>query len=134
MHSFNLNLISPEKKYYEGEVDMVVVPGEDGDFSVLLDHCPIITYIRPGKIEIISKENKIIYFVGRGFVKVLDNNCLVMVDYIKELKDLNYKDAENNLKEVQAKIQNDNIDEKLKQELIEYKKILEEEILISTDK
>ena len=32
----------------------------------------------------------------------------------------NYKDAENNLKEVQAKIQNDNIDEKLKQELIEY--------------
>ena len=57
-----------------------------------------------------------------------------MVDYIKELKDLNYKDAENNLKEVQAKIQNDNIDEKLKQELIEYKKILEEEILISTDK
>ena len=71
---------------------MVVLPGEEGDFSVLSEHAPIITYLRPGKITIIEEKNKEhIYFVGSGFVKVENNNCQVLVDYIKKSNDFDLK-------------------------------------------
>ena len=87
-HHLSLQLVSPNQDFFEGIIDMVVLPGEDGDFSVLPEHAPIITYLRPGKITIIEEKNKEhIYFVGSGFVKVEKNNCQVLVDYIKKSSD-----------------------------------------------
>ena len=51
------DLISPEKSIFSSEVDMVVVPGIEGDFGVLPEHCPLISELRPGEIEIF-KDNK----------------------------------------------------------------------------
>ena len=68
---------------------MVVLPGEEGDFSVLVDHAPIITYLRPGRITIKSEKGKqLTYFVASGFVKINENNCQVLVDYVNKKSDL----------------------------------------------
>ena len=94
MNNLSLQLISPDKEYFAGIVEMVVLPGENGDFSVLPDHAPIITYLRPGKISIIVERGKeLSYFVASGFVKVDNNNCHVLVDYIKSESDLNESDC-----------------------------------------
>ena len=53
MSELKLQLVSPDQDYFVGNVDMVVIPGEDGDFSVLAEHAPIIIYLRPGKLTII---------------------------------------------------------------------------------
>ena len=83
MSNLSLQLVSPDKNYFVGTIDMVVMPGEDGDFSVLPDHAPIITYLRPGRATIVEEHKEHTYFVGSGFIKVENNNCQVLVDYIK---------------------------------------------------
>ena len=128
MNSLFIELVSPDKEHYIGTISMVVLPGEEGDFSVLPDHAPIITYLRPGKITIIEDQgNEQSYFVASGFVKVDNNNCKVLVDYIKNKEDLNIEDSKKELSSILDKIENEkdqNIVEKLKESLI----LLEEEV------
>ena len=95
-------IISPDSEIYDGNTDMVVLPGEDGDFAAMYEHAPIITFLRPGKIEVFTKEEKenIGFFVSGGFVKIQNNNCLVMVDYIRKTKDIDIKENEKKISEL----------------------------------
>ena len=58
MQTMNVSIISPEEEIYKGLAEMVVVPGEDGDFAAMFEHAPLITYLRPGKLEVIEEENR----------------------------------------------------------------------------
>tara|TARA_B100000029_G_C17080712_1_gene780423 strand:- start:137 stop:544 length:408 start_codon:yes stop_codon:yes gene_type:complete len=126
--TISLQLVSPDKEHFIGQVEMVVLPGEEGDFSVLPEHAPIITYLRPGKISIIEDEgNKQSYFVASGFVKVDNNNCMVLVDYIKNKEDLNVEDSKKELSTILSKIENEK-DQDVVGRLRERLFILEEEV------
>ena len=100
-------IISPDNEIYDGETDMVVLPGEDGDFAAMYEHAPIITFLRPGKVEVFSKEekDKIVFFVAGGFVKIQNNNCLVMVDYIRKTTDIDVKENEKKISELLTKLE-----------------------------
>ena len=100
-------IISPDNEIYDGDTDMVVLPGEDGDFAAMYEHAPIITFLRPGKVEVFSKEEKekIGYFVAGGFVKIQNNNCLVMVDYIRKTSDIDVKENEKKISELLSKLE-----------------------------
>ena len=128
MSNLSLQLVSPDNEYFVGTIDMVVLPGEDGDFSVLPEHAPIITFLRPGKLTIIEEQGKQnIYFVGSGFVKVESNNCQVLVDYIKSSNDLDITKSRKELSELLLEIENKS-KEKVVKSLLEKKEILQEEI------
>ena len=100
-------IISPDNEIYDGETDMVVLPGEDGDFAAMYEHAPLITFLRPGKVEVFSKEEKekIVFFVAGGFVKIQNNNCLVMVDYIRKTADIDVKENEKKISELLFKLE-----------------------------
>ena len=100
-------IISPDNEIYDGNTDMVVLPGEDGDFAAMYEHAPIITFLRPGKVEVYSKEEKekICFFVSGGFVKIQNNNCLVLVDYIKKTKEIDVKENEKKISELLFKLE-----------------------------
>ena len=100
-------IISPDNEIYDGDTDMVVLPGEDGDFAAMYEHAPIITFLRPGKVEVFSKEEreKIAFFVAGGFVKIQNNNCLVMVDYIRKTSDIDVKENEKKISELLFKLE-----------------------------
>ena len=100
-------IISPDNEIYEGDTDMVVLPGEDGDFAAMYEHAPIITFLRPGKVEVFSKEEKekIAFFVAGGFVKIQNNNCLVMVDYIRKSSEIDVKENEKKISELLFKLE-----------------------------
>ncbi len=109
-------IISPESEIYKGIAEMVVVPGEDGDFSAMIEHAPLITYLRPGKLEVIENEkSKNIYFVGGGFAKVSDNRCIIMVDYIKNILDIDIKANNQKISILKDKINEsiNNLDKKM---------------------
>ena len=128
MSELKLQLVSPDQDYFVGNIDMVVIPGEDGDFSVLAEHAPIITYLRPGKLTIIEEKNKEhSYFVGSGFVQVENNNCKVLVDYIKKSSDFDIGVSKKELSDLLTTIENENNESTLKG-LLEKKEILEEEV------
>ena len=100
-------IISPDNEVYDGDTDMVVLPGEDGDFAAMYEHAPIITFLRPGKVEVFSKreKEKITFFVAGGFVKIQNNNCLVMVDYIRKISDIDVKENEKKISELLFKLE-----------------------------
>ena len=100
-------IISPDSEIYDGNTDMVVLPGEDGDFAAMYEHAPIITFLRPGKIEVFTKEEKenIGFFVSGGFVKIQNNNCLVMVDYIRKSSEIDVKENEKKISELLSKLE-----------------------------
>ncbi len=100
-------IISPDNEIYDGDTKMVVLPGEDGDFAAMYEHAPIITFLRPGKVEVFSKEEKekIAFFVAGGFVKIQNNNCLVMVDYIRKTSDIDVKENEKKISELLFKLE-----------------------------
>ena len=124
----SLTLVSPDKDHFIGNIEMVVLPGEEGDFTVLPEHAPIITYLRPGRITFIdSKKKEHSFFVATGFVKVDNDDCNVMVDYIKKKEDLDKDACKKELALVQSKIDN-NSDVHLIERLQKEREILEEEL------
>ena len=100
-------IISPDNEVYDGNTEMVVLPGEEGDFAAMYEHAPIITFLRPGKVEVFSKDEKekFVFFVSGGFVKIQNNICLVMVDYIKKTKDIDVKENERKISELTSKLE-----------------------------
>ena len=129
MQTMNVSIISPEEEIYKGSAEMIVVPGEDGDFAAMFEHAPLITYLRPGKLEIIEDEqkNKLAFFVKGGFVKVKDNQCIVMVDYIKNIKDIDVSANENEIGSLQSKLVSEN-NEGIKEGISKNIELLETEL------
>ena len=79
--TFTFELITPNKSLISGEFDMVVVPGEEGDFGVLPNHSNLISQIRPGVLNT-YKNNKIekSFFLYSGFADVSNNKLTVLSD------------------------------------------------------
>lgn len=77
----HLEILTPEKKIFEGEAVAVQLPGSDGLFQVLDNHAPIISSLKNGKIKITQKENKnILVDIKSGFAEVLKNKVSVLVE------------------------------------------------------
>ena len=74
----HFDLVSPEKRLFAGEVDMVVVPGEEGDFGVLPDHAPAMSAIRPGAISVHNDGDVTRTFILGGFAEVTPAGLTVL--------------------------------------------------------
>lgn len=75
-----LEILSPDKKLYTGEVKLVKLPGTKGSFEVLKNHAPIISTLEKGEIKVIDDNGDIQNFeITDGVVEVLENNIIVLV-------------------------------------------------------
>lgn len=75
-----LEILTPDKKIYEGEVISVTVPGTMGSFEVLKDHAPIISTLENGKVIIRSDKNEETILITGGVIEVLNNNIMVLAE------------------------------------------------------
>lgn len=100
MTRINVELVTPEELLFSNDVDMVVIPGQDGDFGVLKDHVPMISSIRPGVIvlETAGKEQKI--FVEGGFVEVTADRCTILAKKATDLANVSDAEASELLKDI----------------------------------
>ena len=57
--SMKTQIISPDREIYDGNAEMVVLPGEDGDFSAMYEHAPLITYLSPTSVSRLYRRKKI---------------------------------------------------------------------------
>jgi F-type H+-transporting ATPase subunit epsilon len=75
----NLDIISPEKKIYSGQVKLVQVPGKKGTFEILNNHAPIISTLSAGKVKIVdTNEEKAFFDIPGGLVEVVNNNITIL--------------------------------------------------------
>ena len=78
---FHFELVSPEKLLFSGEVEEVVVPGVEGDLTVLKDHAPLMTVLRPGIVSIGEQGGKRTrLFVRGGFADVAPTGLTILAE------------------------------------------------------
>ncbi len=84
----NLEILTPEKKVYTGEVYGVQMPGISGSFEVLEKHAPLVGALKAGHLKILKdKHNQFIHFeIQSGFVEVLNNKVTVLVEGAKAVE------------------------------------------------
>lgn len=75
----HLEIITPEKKIYSGEVNSVNLPGTDGSFGLLENHAPIISTLKEGDIKLVDKSNSEKTFKVNGGVIEMNNNKIIVL-------------------------------------------------------
>ncbi len=75
-----LEILTPDKKVFEGEVTAVTVPGTMGSFQILHDHAPIISTLEDGPVIVKSKANEQTFIIKGGVVEVLKNKIIVLAE------------------------------------------------------
>jgi len=76
-----LEIITPDKKLYEGRVKSAVFPGSEGSFGVLDNHAPMIATLRSGKVELLEENsNKVEFVIKGGVLEVLKNKVIVLAE------------------------------------------------------
>jgi len=98
-------LVSPEKHVMSDFVDMVVVPGEAGDFGVLPDHAAMISNLRPGLVTIYRGKEKQHIFITEGFANVNESSCTVLAETTEFVDELNLEEMETLYKHLQEEIE-----------------------------
>ena len=77
----HLEIISPEKQLFVGEITLIKLPGTLGSFEIMENHAPIISTLNKGKIKVIDKNGTITYFdINGGLVEASNNQINVLVE------------------------------------------------------
>jgi F-type H+-transporting ATPase subunit epsilon len=80
----HLEIITPDKKIFDGEVSAATFPGTDGIFQILNDHAPLISLLKDGVVEYKSKESAQQLKITGGVVEVLKNKVVLLADGIAQ--------------------------------------------------
>ena len=99
-------LVSPEKLLLSRPVDMVVVPGSEGDFGVLARHTPMISTVRPGVIDVHDEgEVSERIFVAGGVAEVTGERCTVLAEEAMPLGELDRAQIEQDLQDAREDLE-----------------------------
>ncbi len=76
-----LEILSPERKIFSGNVYGIQLPGTEGSFEILENHAPMIASLGKGKMKIIKDRNQAdLYEISAGFVEILNNKATVLIE------------------------------------------------------
>ena len=116
---FTIEIISPDRSIIKTETSEVVIPSFEGEMGILKDHIPLITFLRPGLINIkTSTDQK--FFVEEGTVEFSNNNLLILTSTAKEVTKMNNKFIDALISESEKKLDNNEITDK-ERYLLSYK-------------
>jgi len=109
---FNLEIISPDQTLLNTEVKQVIIPAYEGLMTILKNHISLITFLRPGFIEI--DENNAIekYYVGEGTVEFFNNKLLILSSSAVKLEKLSRETITKMLDESKTLLQSSEIQDK----------------------
>lgn len=95
MKEFYLEVLTPSKKAYEGDVLSVTLPGSAGEFQILFNHAPIISTLEVGRMKIKNATGEeTVYAVSNGVAEVLKNKVLILVRSVENVADIDIERAE----------------------------------------
>ncbi len=106
-----IEIISPDKRIFSGKSEEAILPCFEGQVTILRDHIPLITFLRPGFIEIGKNEK---FYVEDGTVEFTDNNLLILSTSAQSLKNISREKKNIMLEEAQKKLLTNQISDKQK--------------------
>ncbi len=92
---FLLSIVTPEKVFYEAEIESLVVPGTEGYLGVLSNHAPLITALIPGRVEFRDAESQVnLMAVSGGFLEVSNNKASILADAVERADEIDIERAQ----------------------------------------
>ena len=111
MPQLNLEILTPDKLSYSGEVEAVTVPGTVGSFQVLYNHAPLLSTIDIGAIKVEVSKDKTIYFAtGGGTIEVLNNKIKILADCLEQVSEIDVERAKKALTRAQERLEKKHIE------------------------
>ncbi len=107
MASFDVSLVTPDGAVFEGEAEMLVVPGADGEIGILARHAPLIAMLKAGSTRVHVKRDTDIqeFATGPGFFKVEQDRALALVDDAVDAREVDEARAREQLETTQAELE-----------------------------
>ena len=79
-----IEIVTPDKKIFEGEIKSVRVPGKKGSFQVLKDHAPIVSTLDSGEVRMVDQNNnEVNYEISGGVIEVKANKIILLADSVR---------------------------------------------------
>src|SRR5512133_1381793 len=105
--TFALSLVTPEGPAFEGEIEMLIVPGAAGEIGILARHAPLVATLKAGgtRIHIRRDEEVRDFATGPGFFKVEQDRALALVDDAVDVDDIDAARAREQLEAAQAELE-----------------------------
>jgi F-type H+-transporting ATPase subunit epsilon len=100
--TFDLSLVTPEGAAFEGEAEMLIVPGAAGEIGVLARHAPLVAMLKAGEIRVKAGGDWQAFAAGPGYFKVQQDRALVLVDDAVRAEEIDVEEARREAEEAKA--------------------------------
>jgi len=113
-NNIKLEVVTPEKSIVSEEAQIVMAPGSDGEFGVLIGHTPFLTTLKTGTVHYTAADGKQRFvFVGGGFAEALPDKVTVLAESAERRRDINVDRAKAAMERAQSRLdreKDENID------------------------
>ena len=110
MEQFNLEIISPEKSFLvKNDAVEVIVPAIEGYMGILRDHIPIISFLKPGIIDVKLNNESLNFYVDDGIFEFKDNTLSILTSNIFDIKEINKNNVDMIIKDAEEGLKKENI-------------------------
>ena len=103
--TFDLSLVTPEGATFEGEAEMVIVPGAAGEIGVLARHAPLVAMLKAGEIRVKAEGEWHTFAAGPGYFKVQRDRAIVLVDDAVRAEEIDVEQARREADDARAQLE-----------------------------
>jgi len=111
--TLKLEIVTPEEKIYSEDVDMVTLPGTEGELGVYPNHVPVLTALKPGELRIVKDGQQSAMAIGEGFVEIKGDAVSILTDMALQSEKIDIEAAEAAVARAQAAMKEDTTPEQL---------------------
>ena len=109
---FQIDIVNPEKSFLsKSDAFEVVVPAFEGDMGILKDHIPIISFLKPGIIKVISASEEQNFYVEDGVVEFKNNSLSILTSSIFNLNEIDKNIVNKSIQDAEKELQGENIED-----------------------
>jgi F-type H+-transporting ATPase subunit epsilon len=105
VRTFDLSVVTPDGPAFEGEAEMVIVPGDAGEIGVLARHAPLVAMLKAGEIRVKAGHEWQSFAAGPGYFKVQQDRAIALVDDAVRAEDIDIEEARREAEECRAALE-----------------------------
>jgi F-type H+-transporting ATPase subunit epsilon len=113
MATLRLEIVTPEATAYSEDVEMVTLPGSEGELGVFPNHVPLLTILKPGELRVVRNGRASSLAVGEGFIEITADSVSVLTDVALEAERIDESAAEQAVARAQAAMKEDHSAEEI---------------------
>jgi F-type H+-transporting ATPase subunit epsilon len=105
VRTFDLSVVTPDGAAFEGEAEMVIVPGAAGEIGVLARHAPLVAMLKAGEIRVKAGNDWQSFAAGPGYFKVQQDRAIALVDDAVRAEEIDIEETRREAEEARAALE-----------------------------